>query len=246
MGTIISLGWDVGGYTTNNNAFVLATMQDGAFDSIVLQTCTNDCKSKSKRNIGNDLKLKDDTGYYSFPHELFAGSKKVVIAIDAPFGFPSALLRFFDNKEDNSKVYLESWDEGNAEMFAFRETDLDVKKNYYPDLLSPVFSNLGRCTFRAIRQLTKWKMCYPEEFQVLPWHIDTKKKFTAIEVYPALLKGKLEGKFELYSLFANLYGPALKSFELFHSFERLYDPIIREKEKKRKSEKSYDPSVMSS
>src|ERR1019366_4593041 len=167
METIIVLGWDVGGYKGSKNAFALATVRGS---ETKLRICTGEVELSNKDSL------------YKFPDNLFLPGDNFVVAIDAPFGFPSPLLDFINNKAD-TRGYFERDIEN---VYVFRKTDREVESITGKKPLSPIFDKLGRNTFRAIRQLRKWKQDRPDLI-VIPWDDEPGGNLTAIEVYPGIL-----------------------------------------------------------
>ena len=215
METIIVLGWDVGGYTGGKNAFALATVRGS---ETKLRICTG------------EVELSNKDGLYKFPDNLFLPEDNFVVAIDAPFGFPCALLDFINNEADTSGYFERDIEN----VYVFRQTDREVESITGKKPLSPIFDKLGRNTFRAIRQLRKWKQDRPDLI-VIPWDNEPGGNLTAIEVYPGILAGTTS----FYKQFKNRYGAALNdatgfnataTSTLFSSFEKIYGSRIPKKD----------------
>lgn len=215
MARVVSLGWDVGGYSNKGkkNAFAVATDTTDTDGEISLQIYSH-----------TEMDMDASKGFYDFPKPLFLDAKKIIIAIDAPFGFPSALWSAIRDKTQIGVPNLSN----RENQYAFRETDLEIMHLYDKTPLSPVFEKMGRNTLRAIFQLRRWKREY-DELNVLPWVKVIDGRYTAIEVYPGLLNAE---KKSFYNGFIERYEPVLKDAKvlaseqgtLLSSFKDIYGP----------------------
>ncbi len=174
----ISIGWDVGGWLNNKNC-VSAIMCDGKELSWIIKPVTYKIKDripsldKFLKIFFKDIeKLKDPEGY------------DVIIAIDAPLGFPDSYIKLISNPSELKldAIYLEKNDKDNCEIYnqyAYRYTERIIFEKFKKKPLSAPFDKLGTNATVAISHVLAWA----EEL----------KNIKIIEVYPGLLKGKLKG-----------------------------------------------------
>jgi len=174
MGKIISIGWDVGGWRGNKNAFCILSFDDEleAYKKIRIE----------KFHLANHNELfKVDGSYPDFLEDWITNSKhdKIIFAIDAPLGFPTKFKELISGKKYNGT------DGNEYKSYAFRETDIIINEG--KQTLSPTFTYLTNNVTVALNM----RMLLEEDgknFMTIPFEGDDSSERKIIEVYPGIFK----------------------------------------------------------
>lgn len=164
--SIISIGWDVGGWHGNNNGIVVINDKLELLDYQVIPRKENQPSNYAKR-------IKHYIEAYS--------PNKTIVCIDAPLSFPPAFVDFVLNQK-SPEIFPEKNMIENP--LAYRKAELDVFKDIKKKPLSPSFDYLtsnATLAISSVKHLTKSDSefkCYPFDDKSSD---DTK---IILEVYP--------------------------------------------------------------
>ena len=181
---VIGVGWDVGGWHGRNNAVVVLEWEDTEKPKLLGDGC--------KRLPSKVFDLPKFVEHFCGPTASNAvetaindSKSMVIVAADAPLGYPTAFRELVSNPgtgSDNiapSSRFIDN-------PLAFRETDREIERDFGKLPLSVSFDKLGNAASVAILHTLKWTGGdgpLIEKTELL-----THKKPHIIEVYPALSK----------------------------------------------------------
>lgn len=177
MTRTIGIGWDVGGWMGKANAFAAAEVSS---DGGVLWIGNPFCRRVPREGgfLLPDLMSALGLG----EHTLDDADARIVVAVDAPLGFPSALRALVCGDRvapHGPPRYIDS-------PLGFRETERHVHRTFGWLPLSAPFDKLGNNATVAITHVGDWR--HRHGFSVLPFDGDRHARRQIIEVYPALVK----------------------------------------------------------
>jgi len=177
---VLGVGWDVGGWIGRKQAIALAEWKGHSAQWLGIQMCF------SVAQLGENWNM-DDLVRRAWP-EAPSGilqTHELVIAIDAPLGFPVAFSELLDGRATPSV------DPTSAEIdnpLAYRETDRHIYRTFRKKPLSASFDKLGNNA--TVAMVHTRRLATAGQLRVAPFDEPQKGIPTAIEVYPALLKQK--------------------------------------------------------
>lgn len=200
MKPVLGIGWDVGGWMGKKQGVAVARWEPDNGGIEWLGTPTS-FKLPKGGLPGSKVLLPGanlDTGLLDEHH--------VIIAIDAPLGFPVAFAEFLagwpfgetsapgpavppDREIDNRLAYRET-DRHIYDTFRVVNDGKPTKTGKKP--LSATFDKLGNNATVAISHIRSWRAQHG--FLVHPMDAAADGDRSVIEVYPALVKEKREGK----------------------------------------------------
>jgi hypothetical protein len=174
---VLGIGWDVGGWIGRRQGVAIVEWNDHSPRWLGKQTCF------SIGELGEHWGV-DDLVCFAWP-EARSGileDRELVLAIDAPLGFPvafSELLagRFAPSFDTKPEI-------GNR--LAYRETDRHVYRTLGKKPLSASFDKLGNNA--TVAMVHTRRLSNTGQLRVVPFDKPQKPIPTAIEVYPALSK----------------------------------------------------------
>ena len=172
---MLAVGWDVGGWMGDKNAVALALWKDG---SPVPHPCGTPCCFTLPDTLMSPLELVRKA--CSTVTQTDLDRLRVVIAIDAPLGFPYAFRRLVNGTTPSSgrpKSAINS-------PLAYRETERYVQRVFRRTPLSAPFDKLGNNATVAIAHMQFWRRSH--WYRVPPFDAPGDHTKTAIEVYPAI------------------------------------------------------------
>ncbi len=170
---IISIGWDVGGWQGDNNAFCICELEG---DRISIKSpCVIKPKEKLFDNLNNIPSfLQDEINAHP--------DSKIILAVDSPLGFPVQFSELIINSDhrfsDLKKAYSN---------YAFRATDIYITEKVFESKtsLSPSFSYLTNNVTVAINMVRLLKSGL-NKFKAYPFDVQEEGDLhSIIEVYPA-------------------------------------------------------------
>lgn len=169
----ISIGWDVGGWNCDRNA--------NSRDAIVVLGKNQTVLGKPWRgNLANHILNSPSSEAFIAGLFRLCGTQQedpsapVVLAIDAPLGFPSALLDLLHTGRPSSVAG------GSADNpYLFRLTERLIAQSGNPPL-SVVKDMIGSQSTKAIHAV---RLFFPQEVGIGVW--GNSERLTAIETYPA-------------------------------------------------------------
>lgn len=189
--TIIGIGWDVGGWQSRKQAIAVASWSTGqsvnwnnnANGSVSIQefrlTPDNDYDlTKMLKRVGADRFLRDE-------------SCQIVIAIDAPLGFPDDFLSFLHNPDQISPVQASAMEN----QLAYRATERWVFRVHKKRPITPTFDKLTSNATPAMAAVRH--TCREYSFKMVPAHTEEPTSRMIIETYPALVKRGTERRLDL-------------------------------------------------
>ncbi len=184
MTGLFALGWDVGGWQGKANAVAAASWNGEDVEwhgSTSFQLPRDEHPPLDVHALV--AKLGDEAT------EAFAKARSIVIAVDAPLGFPVGFSRLVSGEPGPGCAPRREIDSG----LAYRETDRHVHATFAKKPLSAAFDKLGNPATVAISHVRRWR---DDGFQVVPIGSSTAVERSIIEVYPALVKRgqKRDGK----------------------------------------------------
>ena len=168
-----SVGWDVRGWQSKQQAVAIARLgADGLSWGI---------SRPFRLPPGQPVTIQALTSAVSTEEaSLVDRARRVVVAIDAPLGFPVGLLRFLTQPEETvtpPKIEIRS-------RLAYRDCERWVKDEFNKKPLSAAFDKLGS---NATLAMTLMRHARAAGFTVMPFG-DTPSDRTIIEVYPGIAK----------------------------------------------------------
>ncbi len=168
----IGIGWDVGGWMGNGNAFAVASWDSEAkrLDWMMEPSCILIPRNKefSLEYVLNGLRTDDIL------------SSNVVIGVDSPLGFPRDFARLVGGQDGIDRSPERMIDN----TLAYRITEQWVCSRFRRIPLSAPFDKLGNNATLAISTVRRWSLQH--KFSVLPFAEDNGHR-VIIEVYPGLL-----------------------------------------------------------
>jgi len=185
MGKILGIGWNVGGWSDETNAVVLAVWDEAISrpEFIGKNPISYSLKEDPVLNVCEFVKkfFKDENLNIRFNEY-----NKVIIAIDAPLGFP---LKFTDLiKRDISHIDDRS-NKSAYESLSFRRTEKIIKEKFEKRPQSSSFDRLTNPATLAIAHAYWW--CKNENFVIACEGKKDNPNRIIIEVYPASLTPEL-------------------------------------------------------
>lgn len=147
--SILSIGWDIGGWQGKNHGFALIGMEDGGEPELIGQPQTLRIPSGQKES-GGLFELED------LVEELgevqFSDYDKIVIAVDAPLGLPRAFKNFINDpnlieKRPNREI---------DNPLAYRKTEQHIYRSFCKKPLSAPFGRLGTSMTVAMVHARHW------------------------------------------------------------------------------------------
>lgn len=177
--TVISIGWDVGGWRGTKQGVAVVS----ASRSSAPRWCGPARTTTAAELLANGLdELLRDTALG--PAATVLREHRVVLAIDAPLGFPRAFRQLVASAWGANVDAI-----ADAEIddpFAYRECDRYIASKYGKRPLSASFDRLGNNATVAQALLARWRS--ELGLRVLPFDEHDPDRPVAIEVYPALSK----------------------------------------------------------
>jgi hypothetical protein len=172
--SVIAIGWDVGGWRgTRQGLATVAWSQEHGFTVYCVR------RSQSLAKLAKAGQLEDFDQFVKIASGgASAASHRVVLAIDAPFGFPFAFRQLLAGATSRVNVARGILDN----PYAFRRTDLRIKDRFKMPL-SASFDKLGNNATVAMHSLSIWRAA---GLRVLPFDEDDGESAIALEVYPAV------------------------------------------------------------
>ncbi len=176
---LVGIGWDVGGWRGKKQgraALLLAKTGAAA-------TCGRP-RTWSLTDAQDPCRL-DDLIDLATGGRASRETHRVVIAVDAPFGFPRGLARLVSGKMAECSAGIPEV----LNPYAYRDTDRLIEKRFKKPL-SATFDKLGNNATVAMHHLALWKR---QGLRVLPFDVDDGVSPIAMEVYPAIIRRSKTG-----------------------------------------------------
>lgn len=189
----IGIGWDVGGWNCDKNS--------SSRDAIVI--VDEDCRPIGKPWRGNlarvIAKSSNSEDFVRALFELcqlepFTSVPSITIAVDAPLGFPTALIELVTHGSLTDVIGASSM---NPYLFRFTERQI-AQSGATP--LSSVKDMIGSQSTKAIHAVRKFT---PFERDIGVW--TDGQRFTAIETYPAACRRNVPGIDEAVPVLSNAH-----------------------------------------
>jgi len=177
---VLGVGWDVGGWIGRKQAVAIAEWDYHSAQWRVIPV------PFSIADLGERWGLEDllRHAWPDAPSEILE-TREVVMAIDAPLGFPIAFSELLAGRS------TPSFDPSGPEIenpLAYRETDRHIHKTFGKKPLSGSFDKLGNNA--TVAMVHTRRLSTAGRLRVAPFDEPQIGIPTAIEVYPALLKRK--------------------------------------------------------
>lgn len=172
---VLAIGWDVGGWRgTKQGLATVAWTPDSGFAVRCL------ARAQSLAGLEREGRLEHFEQFVLAASGATASTSthRVVLAMDAPFGFPHSFRQLLAGSA--SPVEVTSGMLKNS--YAFRRTDLSISERFKMPL-SASFDKLGNNATVAMHYLSSWRK---EGLRVLPFDEDDGEGAIAVEVYPAV------------------------------------------------------------
>lgn len=178
-GSVLAIGWDVGGWAGARHGFATIHYAGGmasvgvAREAVTLPPC-NSFSHWVDWVTGHCGKSSDSTSAQAGTPP----AERIVVGIDAPFGFPAAQGDLFQRRPaplSDTGGFLEN-------PYAFRATDRHIARHFKRPL-SASFDKLGNNATVAMHHLAAWG----NDVCVLPFEEDNGTRPVVLEVYPAIL-----------------------------------------------------------
>ena len=171
---MISIGWDVRGWRSRQQAVAVATLEDGRLSWSGLA-------GAFAFETGVPLTLDALTGPALGSHgrAILEQADDIVIAVDSPLAFPLALRQLMAGEGRPRPAASEI-----ENRLAYRDCDRRVAADYGKKPLSAAFDRLGNTASLAMAVCQELRR---EDFQVIPQDTDKSRK-AVIEVYPGIHK----------------------------------------------------------
>jgi Protein of unknown function (DUF429) len=175
---VLGIGWDVGGWRGSGQGIAVV---EWAGDS---PRWLGSPTSFSLSNLVEDWGV-DDLVRSSWPEapQDILNNREVVLAIDAPLGFPIA---FRDLLAGGPGPSIDLKNPEIENRLAYRETDRNIHQTFRKKLLSASFDRIGNPATVAIVHTRR--LSNAGKLRILPFDEPKIGIPIAIEVYPALLK----------------------------------------------------------
>jgi len=179
---MLAIGWDVGGWMGTNHGWAMCEVREDG--TLVWPT------SPMELRIGaaGRFDLNEMVRRLSGTDDLTIEGQRVVVAVDAPLGFPSQFRRLLSGEN----VDFRAPDREIDSELAYRETDRDVHERLGKKPLSAAFDKLGNNATVAMVHTRRWHE--DDEFSVPPLTEVRNPDRVIIEVYPALAKDRRTGE----------------------------------------------------
>ncbi len=175
---VLGIGWDVGGWMGKKQA-VAALQWDGHGRTWCGTPRTFDVPELYERASSTIALLR--VAWPDLPKNVLERFR-VVIAIDAPLGFPVSFRKLVTGESPTWKCP----DYEIQNRFAYRETERHVYDIFHKKPLSATFDKLGNNATVALTHARRWRD--EESFTMLPFADGASNRKVIIEVYPALVK----------------------------------------------------------
>jgi len=173
---VLALGWDVGGWMGAKHGWAMCTLtEDGR-----IEWPSPPVELRIGPTGGFDLG--EIVRRLSGSNEPMGAGQRVVLAIDAPLGFPIQFRKLLDGERVELPFPTREID---SEL-AYRETDRHVHATLGKKPLSASFDKLGNNASVAMVHVRRW--CEADGFSVRPLTDEGASDREIIEVYPALAK----------------------------------------------------------
>ena len=190
--SVLGIGWDVGGWMGKKQG--VAAVRLGADGLHWVGRPTAFQLSRRDRLTPEDLLRRAGVDQV-LPDE------RIVVAIDAPLGFPSSFCRFVSGWPFGDKEHLPSLGRPHREIdneLAYRETDRHIHEQFrivQDDVvtktakkpLSATFDKLGNNATVAISHVRSWREEHGFVVRPMDAYAEGQNR-TVIETYPALVK----------------------------------------------------------
>lgn len=176
MKPTLAIGWDVGGWAGKKQGLAAFIVRPGRTPELVAPPLV--------RRIGahkGGIRLADFVALAGVDTAAAIEDLRLVIAIDAPLGFPKA---FRDLLGGNPEA---GWRGGRQleNPYALRETDRHIEARFKLPLSAP-FDKLGNNATVAMHHVARWRV--EDGLQVPPFDRPDGHQPAAIEVYPAIVR----------------------------------------------------------
>ena len=182
MEPVLAIGWDVGGWMGEKHGWAMCEVRsDGT-----LKWSSPPIELGIGPSGGFDLY--EIIGRLSGSNGIHLDSHRVVVAVDAPLGFPVQFRRLLCGE----KVEFLCPDREIDSELAYRETDRHVHDRLRKKPLSAAFDKLGANATVAMVHARRWHE--RDAFSVPPLTEVLDPNRVIIEVYPALTKDRRSGK----------------------------------------------------
>jgi hypothetical protein len=172
---VLAIGWDVGGWRgTRQGLATVSLSPEGGFTVRCLP------RSRSLADLAQAGPLEDFVHFVAIASGDVAAATthRVVLAMDAPFGFPAAFQRLANRTTEPVNLSAGIL----ANPYAFRRTDVRISERFKMPL-SASFDKLGNNATVAMHYLSSWRA---QGLRVLPFDTDDGRSPVALEVYPAV------------------------------------------------------------
>jgi predicted nuclease with RNAse H fold len=175
---VLAVGWDVGGWCGDKQAVAVAEWKDGRPSFVHPGTARFRIDALDETNgLLSMLRLA-----WENPPAIIFDHYRVVLAIDAPLGFPLAFRDLVTGEVPETLPEAKEIDN----RFAYRECDRHIYKQFGKKPLSASFDRLGNNATVAIFWARRWAWQY--SMAMLPFRKAEPGQHCIIEVYPALAK----------------------------------------------------------
>ena len=177
---VLGVGWDVGGWIGRKQAVAIAEWKDHSAQWLATPTCFSIGQLGERWGVDDLVRC----AWPDAPSEILE-SREVVMAIDAPLGFPVAFSELLAQRS------TPSFDPSGPEIenpLAYRETDRHIYRTFRKKPLSGSFDKLGNNA--TVAMVHTRRLSTAGQLRVAPFDEPQIGIPTAIEVYPALLKRK--------------------------------------------------------
>lgn len=177
---VLGVGWDVGGWIGRKQAVAIAEWKDHSVQWLARPTCFSIAQLGERWGVHDLVRL----AWPEAPSEILE-SRELVMAIDAPLGFPLAFSELLAQRS------TPSFDPSGPEIenpLAYRESDRHIYRTFRKKPLSGSFDKLGNNA--TVAMVHTRRLSIAGQLRVAPFDEPQSGIPTAIEVYPALLKRK--------------------------------------------------------
>ncbi len=168
----LSIGWDVRGWRSKQQAVAIAAIDDG-------KLCWPGIAPAFQFETGAAVDFANLTRHAASDPRSLLDARQLVVAIDSPLAFPKALADLMAGRGSPVPTATEI-----ENPLAYRDCDRRVAEAYGKKPLSAAFDRLGNTASLA---MTLCQSLRSEGFEVVPQDTEKSRK-AVIEVYPAVHK----------------------------------------------------------
>lgn len=170
---VVAIGWDAGGWRGKKQGLAALARDEGGHIRLLQPPSGRSLEQWGEAHLLDRFVEVATGGMVS------RRSHRVVIAIDAPLGFPSAFTGLLNGTAGTVDLGMEMI----HNRYAFRETDRNIAGRFKMPL-SASFDKLGNNATVAMHHVQGWRQ---QSLRVLPFDEDDGVSDIGIEVYPAIV-----------------------------------------------------------